>query len=136
MRHINSIQSFIERDEQIDRTQRRIAARQAELLEAYQDGGELLCGDCGGSCQTHTWDKRQQVWIGECCRLPVSNDAAPDNYAAQQVAILEHVVGIEEHAELLNQALSHLRMARMQSSGPLVHVEIAEKLLEQIRRAA
>ena len=136
-----SIQSHIERDEQVDRIQARLGlgehAPDSLNYDYYEDGGELVCGDCGGPCQTHTWDRRQQVWIGECCRVPAS-DPLPADYAAEQVAILEDIVGITDAAAaLVDEALAHLRLVRMQSTGPLMlHVEIAERLLQQIRRAA
>jgi len=141
MIHPDSIQSHIEHDEQVDRIQARLHsgehAPDSLNYDHYEDGGELVCGDCGGPCQSHTWDKRHQLWIGECCRLPEAGPL-PANYAAQQVAILEDVVGITDgRAALVDEALAHLRLVRMQSTDPLMlHVEIAERLLQQIRRAA
>jgi hypothetical protein len=108
-----------------------IQSAEHDTAESYSDGGQLLCGDCGGSCLTHTWDRRQQAWIGECCQFPQS-DPLPANYAAQQLALLEEVVGLGERHPVILEALAHLRMAKMQSSGPLVHVEIAERLLRKL----
>ena len=139
MAHIKSVQSDTAHNEQVDSSQSRIRCghHAPDSLNLYQDDEELMCGDCGGPCQSYTWDIRQQVYIGECCRLPES-DPLPANYAAEQVAILEDVAGITETgAELMDEALAHLRLVRMQSADPLMmHVAIAERLLQQIRSTA
>jgi len=137
MTHPDSIQSFIEHDEQVDRIEARLHrgehAPDSLNLEPYQDGGDLLCGDCGGPCQTHTWDRALQVYIGECCRLPEA-DPLPANYADDQVGILEDVVGITAGRDaLVAEALAHLRLVRMQSAASLVeHLRIAEGILKRL----
>ena len=144
MVHLNSIQSRVEHEEQIENLPSPIGrgpdspdSLNLDARQIHEDERRLLCGDCGGPCKTHTWDKRQQVFIGECCRQPETS-ALPANYAEQQVTILEDVVGfVESPAELLDQALAHLRFARMQSTDPLMmHVEIAERLLRRLKEAA
>jgi len=136
MIHPGSIQSHIEHDEQVDRSYSglRSGEHAADSLNcSYEDGDDLICGDCGGPCQTHTWDRALQVYIGECCRLP-KTDPLPANYADDQVGILEDVVGITDgRAALVAEALAHLRLVRMQSADSLVeHLRIAEGILNRL----
>src|SRR5205807_9553289 len=129
----NSIAEYEHEEREMERR-----ATVAESPAPYADGGDMICEGCAGTCKTHTWNNHQQMFLGECCVMPQS-DPLPANYAVRQVAILENIAGISTSAaELLDKALAHLRMVRLQSSnGPtLEHVRYAEYLVEQARRIA
>lgn len=130
-----SIQEYIEHEEQMERRNLRnlLSLPEPSTPTIYQDGGSLICEDCGSVCERHIWSPRLQAWIGECCQV-AETDLLPANYAAEQCRILEEYVGVGV-VPLIDEALAHLRLVKMQQS-PDPHVAIAIGLLAKAKEAA